>query len=629
MGKPSLFGRALISAYARVNRKTHWHKLPRMMGIFNLLAFRIQLRSQNLHDTRTPGNKNRREGVTMAGCPYHGGRFRTPDGSYNDLSDPDMGMAGTRFARNVPLKNAFPEPMPGLMEPNPREISRKLMRRDKFVPAESLNLLAAAWIQFQTHDWFAHGREKDQYIECDVPKDDDWFERPMRVPKTKADHTRCDDDKDLPPTYINTESHWWDASAIYGSSLEKQGMVRTYKDGKLKVNDGHLPLDPETGFALTGFSENWWVGLGLLHTLFSLEHNAICDHLKSKYPKMNDDELFGTAQLVNSALLAKIHTVEWTPAITNHPVLHKGMRANWWGLLDEAIHRKHGRLSENEVISGIPGSKADHHGAPYQLTEEFVSVYRLHPLLPDELEVHSLKDNALLEVLPFEQIILLNAERVLRSGVKATDIWYSFGIQHPGAVCLHNFPRFLQDLTLPDGVRLDLGAVDIIRDRERGVPRYCDFRRLLHLSVPKTFEELTDNPVWAKELKEMYKGDIERVDLQIGMHAETPPDGFGFSDTAFRVFILMATRRLKSDRFLTDCYTAEYYTQAGLDWVADNNMRTVLVRHYPELAKALVGVDNAFQPWKESMSRKSRVSMSVKATDVMSPSSNSSSTANV
>ena len=95
--------------------------------------------------------------------------------------------------------------------------------------------------------------------------------------------------------------------------------------------DGQLPLDPETGTALTGFSENWWVGLGLLHTLFTLEHNAICDALKNKHPEMSDDELFGTAQLVNSALIAKIHTVEWTPAIIAHPALNIGMRANWWG----------------------------------------------------------------------------------------------------------------------------------------------------------------------------------------------------------------------------------------------------------------------------------------------------------
>ena len=41
-------------------------------------------------------------------------------------------------------------------------------------------------------------------------------------------------------------------------------------------------------------------------------------------------------------------------------------------------------------------------------------------------------------------------------------------------------------------------------------------------------------------------GDVDRVDLMVGMFAEDLPEGFGFSDTAFRVFILMASRRLKS-----------------------------------------------------------------------------------
>ena len=44
------------------------------------------------------------------------------------------------------------------------------------------------------------------------------------------------------------------------------------------------------------------------------------------------------------------------------------------------------------------------------------------------------------------------------------------------------------------------------------------------------------------------------------MQAEQPPKGFGFSDTAFRVFILMASRRLQSDRFLTVDYRPEIYT---------------------------------------------------------------------
>src|SRR5690606_32390864 len=73
---------------------------------------------------------------------------------------------------------------------------------------------------------------------------------------------------------------------------------------------------------------------------------------------------------------------------------------------------------------------------------------------------------------------------------------------------------------------------------------------------------------------------------------------FGFSDTAFRVFILMASRRLKSDRFITDCFTEEYYTKVGPKWIADNTMKTVLLGHYTGLAPALAGVENAFAPWK-------------------------------
>ena len=95
----------------------------------------------------------------------------------------------------------------------------------------------------------------------------------------------------------------------------------------------------------------------------------------------------------------------------------------------------------------------------------------------------------------------------------------------------------------------------------------------------------------------MYNGEIERVDLMVGLYAEPRPRGFGFSDTAFRVFILMASRRLKSDRFFTRDYTPEMYTPAGLDWIDRSTMGSVLVRHYPSLEPALRGVENAFTPW--------------------------------
>jgi Animal haem peroxidase len=73
--------------------------------------------------------------------------------------------------------------------------------------------------------------------------------------------------------------------------------------------------------------------------------------------------------------------------------------------------------------------------------------------------------------------------------------------------------------------------------------------------------------------------------------------GFGFSDTAFKVFTLMALRRLKSDSFIAgERSRADYYTKEGLEWVQGNTMSDVLVRYFPELKPGLRGVKNAFAP---------------------------------
>ncbi len=93
---------------------------------------------------------------------------------------------------------------------------------------------------------------------------------------------------------------------------------------------------------------------------------------------------------------------------------------------------------------------------------------------------------------------------------------------------------------------------------------------------------MADTPEHAEDLRRIY-GDPEQVDPMIGMYAERKPKGFGFSDTAFRIFILMASRRLESDRFFTRDYRPEVYTKEGIDWVEGNSMRTLLLRHFPEL----------------------------------------------
>lgn len=311
--------------------------------------------------------------------------------------------------------------------------------------------------------------------------------------------------------------------------------LRTHSGGKLRIEPtGLLPVDPNTGVHFAGFSDHWWVGLAMLPTLVTLEHNYICDLRAHDHPDWTDDQLFARAKLINSAVMAKIHTVEWTPAILPHPIVKQAMNVNWSGLVGEDHQELAELLDDRDLLGGIIGSKADHHGAPYSLTEQFVAVYRMHPLMPD--------------------------------------LFYSFGTCHPGAVTLHNYPRHLQNLTRDDGEHLDLAAVDLLRDRERGVPRYNQFRRLLNKDAVKSFDELTDNPEWRRQLTTVYNNDLESVDLMTGLYAEPLPEDVGFSDTAFRVFILMALRRLKSDRFFTDAFRPEVDTEFGIESIRKNTI---------------------------------------------------------
>jgi len=64
-----------------------------------------------------------------------------------------MGMIGTRFGRNVPLKDAYPDEK--FNEPESAH-SQSGADDTRWVYTCKLNILAAAWIQFQNHDWFVY-----------------------------------------------------------------------------------------------------------------------------------------------------------------------------------------------------------------------------------------------------------------------------------------------------------------------------------------------------------------------------------------------------------------------------------------------------------------------------------------
>jgi len=204
----------------------------------------------------------------------------------------------------------------------------------------------------------------------------------------------------------------------------------------------------------------------------------------------------------------------------------------------------------------------------------------------------------LVEALPFVAGRQAGSPKVT-AAVGMANLFYSFGNQHPGQLVLNNFPKFMQELSIPGNPMFDMGAIDILRARERGVPRYNEFRRQLGLNPIRTFDDLTDDKEVVATIKEVYGENVENLDLMIGTLAEAHrPSYFGFGETMFQIFILNASRRLQADRFYTDYYRAEIYSDEGLQWVDDSNLTTVILRHYPELAATgLANVTNAFEPW--------------------------------
>jgi hypothetical protein len=599
---------------------TDWYRHGWAIGVLILAYIREQLNAHNLISTYPRG--------TLVGFQEAGQRpplgvteFRTADGSWNNLTDPKEGAADTRFLRNVDLSVTCPETKDDrLLKPNPREISRKLLTRPigpdgrpKMESVKSLNLLAASWIQFMNHDWVSHGdTDPGKFIHVPLvdgdPARDRYRQDHLGIGATQPDPTRKPQGEPACTSSINEVTHWWDGSQIYGSDKETQKRLRSGDMGKMKLrDDGTLPVEDATHVEDAGFRRNWWIGLTMLHTLFVCEHNAICEMLYDAYPAWDDNRLFNVARLINAGVMAKIHSVEWTPAILPNQTLETGLNSNWYGLLTYLNPKAKARKTVSEVnirnpeLGGIVGNPINRHYSPFGLSEEFVEVYRLHSLLPETLQIWSRVQKAMVDE------VALPATRQ-HGSVKLTneyamsDLFYSFGNQHPGALVLNNFPRFMQELSVAGNVFLDIGTVDIVRARERGVPRYNEFRRQLGLTEIRSFDDLTDDPRVVTRLRSAYNDNVEDLDLLIGTLAEGHrPTGFGFGETVFQIFIVSASRRLQADRFFTDDYNEDVYTPEGLRWIDHTDLKAVILRHYPELADTgLANIKNAFEPWDET-----------------------------
>src|SRR5262249_26179745 len=139
--KVGWFARLLARWSESIDRRLGWQSLPTLPGGLALFGLRTRLRQQNLYDS---GLLPMREPADVPSEDPRSRTARSDDGTYNDLEFPNMGSAGTRFGRNVPLGKTLVD-RDSVLRPNPRDVSLRLLSRDRFIPASTLNLLAASW----------------------------------------------------------------------------------------------------------------------------------------------------------------------------------------------------------------------------------------------------------------------------------------------------------------------------------------------------------------------------------------------------------------------------------------------------------------------------------------------------
>lgn len=704
-------------------------------------------------------------------------RFRTLTGTCNDIRNPLMGSTHQLFARNVEFNTTFPDlglnemtknrhgDRLGLLKPDPQVISRKLFTRTQSHPdrcrdgyglpdrakeaeceykkAPFFNVLAAFWVQFMTHDWFAHleeGHNRPEWmaVGCATQLVKN-IEQPLTGEDVKQLGCRPDDKIDTayiaegteprslthdgktyltqaPKTTANHVTAWWDASQLYGYDERsgkrvkhdpkdpaklllmqlRKGASVGEKLGYLPVFEAGDPINPEwSGQEATAFPDNWSIGMSFYHNVFAREHNAFVGEFRKqtvrtpdadsglrnptnpdafiRYRDVTPSELFEVARLVVAAEIAKIHTTEWTTQLLYNEPLNRGMNANWHGVFEkqevvaDALKEVVRRLDDsndakkanslyaalvggpgifglgNRVYEGVPlvglidpdkqdrwdlknddhiNGGVNHFGSPFNFPEEFITVYRLHPLLPDLIEYREWTNepNVIRQNVPVIETFRGKATEAVRQ--KGLANWaLSMGRQRLGALTLQNHPQFLQNLKTPrlqsPTQQIDIAALDLIRDRERGVPRYNEFRRQYGLKQLTSFDDFVDTHLpqdsparreqeqLVKTLREVYGqhpcdsskkitearlnddgspindclgyphgsliDNIEDVDTVVGWLAEfRRPHGFAISETQFVVFILNASRRLFSDRFFTSSFRPEFYSALGVEWVMHN-----------------------------------------------------------
>src|SRR3989442_2152393 len=451
--------------------------------------------------------------------------FRTLDGSGNNLRHPEWGRANTLYLRVAPTNYADGTSSMA-SGPSIRYVSNRVFNDigQNIFSKDGVTQWGWVWGQFIDHDFGLRDERPAESAPIGFDQADPLegftndlgaigFARTPAAPGTGLS---------TPRQQVNTLSSYIDASNVYGVDRNRLEWLRVGPvDGDMSNNgarlmltdDGFLPRvgargDPSTAPAMDlmgplagtpnsavvagDVRANENIALTSLHTLFAREHNRIVASLPSS---LSAEERFQIARRVVGAEIEYITYTQFLPAL--------GVRLDPYHGSDPA--RNHG-LSNQFAVVGYPAHTMIHGEFATTVPAGTYTDAQLAAFAAQQVAVEPDGDQVTLEIplaaafgnpdllqnLGLGPVFQSLSQRQYENDEQIDNALRSvlFQIPKPGiadpSVC--GVP-----LVNPDcfsGVS-DLGAIDIARGRDHGLPTYNDLRRAYR---PPPKNALLDRP---------------------------------------------------------------------------------------------------------------------------------------
>jgi hypothetical protein len=475
-------------------------------------------------------------------------KFRTIDGTFNNLLNPNHGSAGSNLVRLG--KAAY---LDGISQPftskiSGRAISNEVFAQDDLDIKDPGNLSDFCWVfgQFIDHE-IGFTPNNAERFDIAVPPGDIWFDpndsgNAVIGMKRNLFDRKTGTNASNPRQHVNMVTSFIDGSAVYGSDEKSANWLRTFKNGKLKVSQGNLlpyntldgelnsPLDPsapEMGNDTGGETKLFVAGdvranenplLASIHTLFVREHNRQCEILSSRNPDWTDEQIYQYARKIVGGFIQQILFNEWLPSVGINLPVYSGYQDKINPTVSNEFTGAGFRLGHTMLSSKIKRLNTD--GTPFRNTADL----KLRDVF---FKVSAIRESGGIE--PFLQGMGVQVQQ--QFDTKVVDDIRNFLFGNPGQG------------------GFDLAAINIQRGRERGLPGINELRIALKLPPYQTISDLNpESFTLTRKLESLYR-DIAAVDLWVALLSEKKVGGTLFGETLMQ-FLTYTFKNLRDgDRF--------------------------------------------------------------------------------